>query len=145
MVGASADSDSLFFEHTQAGGCLTCVENLAGQAGKAFLIAGGDSGYAAHALHYVEHQALGLQQRADGAFDNECDVARAHVGAVFDEHRHFQGPYCKENGKDLKIEQEVRNTDEIRQAIAAGVDRIMLDNFDPERTAEAVRIIRAET
>ena len=89
VVGASADSDSLFLEHAQARGCLTGVEDLAGQAGKAFLIAGGDSGYAAHALHDVEHQALGLQQRANGAFDNECDVARAHVGAVFDKHSHF--------------------------------------------------------
>ncbi|MDE6526353.1 MAG: carboxylating nicotinate-nucleotide diphosphorylase [Muribaculaceae bacterium] len=52
--------------------------------------------------------------------------------------------YCKEKGKDLRIELEVRNTDEIRQAIAAGVDRIMLDNFTPERTAEAVKLIRAE-
>lgn len=52
--------------------------------------------------------------------------------------------YCKEKGKDLRIEVEVRNTDEIRQAIAAGVDRIMLDNFTSERTAEAVKIIRAE-
>lgn len=51
--------------------------------------------------------------------------------------------WCKANGKDLKIEQEVRNTDEIDQALAAGVDRIMLDNFTPERTAEAVRHIRA--
>ena len=52
--------------------------------------------------------------------------------------------YCKANGKDLRIEVEVRNTDEIRQAIEAGVDRIMLDNFTPERTREAVNIIRAE-
>ena len=28
------------------------------------------------------------------------------------------------------------------QAIEAGVDRIMLDNFTPARTAEAVRLIR---
>ncbi len=46
--------------------------------------------------------------------------------------------YCKETGRDLKIEVEVRNTDEIDQALAAGVDRIMLDNFTPERTREAV-------
>lgn len=50
--------------------------------------------------------------------------------------------YCEANGKDLKIEQEVRNTEEIMQAIEAGVDRIMLDNFTPERTVEAVRLIR---
>lgn len=51
--------------------------------------------------------------------------------------------YCAENGKKLKIELEVRNTTEIDQALAEGVDRIMLDNFTPERTAEAVRHIRA--
>lgn len=50
--------------------------------------------------------------------------------------------YCKETGRDLKIEVEVRNTDEILQALEAGVDRIMLDNFTPERTAEAVKLIR---
>lgn len=49
--------------------------------------------------------------------------------------------YCKAKGKDLKIEVEVRNTDEIKQALAAGVDRIMLDNFSPERTREAVELI----
>ncbi|MCM1348803.1 MAG: carboxylating nicotinate-nucleotide diphosphorylase [Firmicutes bacterium] len=49
--------------------------------------------------------------------------------------------YCKANGKDLKIEVEVRNEQEIDQALAAGVDRIMLDNFTPERTREAVKQI----
>ncbi len=51
--------------------------------------------------------------------------------------------YCATNGKNLKIELEVRNTDEIRQALAAGVDRIMLDNFTPEATADAVKLIRS--
>lgn len=50
--------------------------------------------------------------------------------------------WCKANGKNLKIEVEVRDTDEINQALAAGVDRIMLDNFTPERTADAVKYIR---
>lgn len=49
--------------------------------------------------------------------------------------------YCKETGRDLKIEIEVRNTDEIKQALEVGVDRIMLDNFTPERTREAVELI----
>lgn len=53
--------------------------------------------------------------------------------------------WCKANGKDLKIELEVRNTDEINQALEAGVDRIMLDNFTPERTAEAVKLINGRT
>ena len=37
--------------------------------------------------------------------------------------------YCAETGRDLKIEVEVRNTDEIMQVLELGVDRIMLDNF----------------
>lgn len=53
--------------------------------------------------------------------------------------------YCRAKGKDLKIEVEVRNTDEIDQALAAGVDRIMLDNFSPERTVEAVKRINGAT
>ena len=53
--------------------------------------------------------------------------------------------WCKANGKDLQIELEVRNTDEINQALEAGVDRIMLDNFTPARTKEAVEHIRKYT
>lgn len=51
--------------------------------------------------------------------------------------------WCKANRKDLQIELEVRNSAEIDQALQAGVDRIMLDNFTPERTREAVKQIRA--
>lgn len=40
----------------------------------------------------------------------------------------------------LKIEIEVRNSDELKQAIAAGAEVIMLDNFSPEEVKEAVRI-----
>ena len=53
--------------------------------------------------------------------------------------------YLRETGRDLKIELEVRNTEEIKQALEAGVDRIMLDNFTPERTAEAVKLINGRT
>lgn len=50
--------------------------------------------------------------------------------------------YLKEKGKDLKIEIEVRNFDELAQVMAVGgVDRIMLDNFTPENTRKAVEII----
>lgn len=52
--------------------------------------------------------------------------------------------WCKENGKELKIEVEVRDKAEIDQALQAGVDRIMLDNFTPERTKEAVDYIRKQ-
>lgn len=55
--------------------------------------------------------------------------------------------YCKATGRDLKIEVETRNLKEIEEALEAGVDRIMLDNFTPELTREAVKLIdgRAET
>ena len=55
--------------------------------------------------------------------------------------------YCKEKGKNLKIELEVRNFDELNQALAEGVDRIMFDNFTPEDTRKAVEIVggRCET
>lgn len=54
--------------------------------------------------------------------------------------------YCAETGRNLKIEQEVRNTKELLEALKAGVDRIMLDNYTPEQTREAVKLIagRAE-
>lgn len=50
--------------------------------------------------------------------------------------------YLKNKGKNLKIEIEVRNFDEIEQVMAiGGVDRIMLDNFNIENTKKAVEII----
>ena len=50
--------------------------------------------------------------------------------------------YCKEKGKDLKIEIGLRNFDELRQVLSiGGVDRIMLDNFTPENTKKAVEMI----
>lgn len=52
--------------------------------------------------------------------------------------------YLKRNHKNMKIEQEVRNEKEIQEAIDAQVDRIMLDNFTPERTREAVKMIRQQ-
>lgn len=50
--------------------------------------------------------------------------------------------YCKDNGKDLKIEVEVRSLDDIRRVMEhGGVDRIMFDNFTPELTKEAVKLV----
>lgn len=48
--------------------------------------------------------------------------------------------YLKEKGKNLKIEIEVRNFDELQQAMnVGGIDRIMLDNFNIEDTKESSR------
>lgn len=50
--------------------------------------------------------------------------------------------YCKANGKDLKIEVEVRSLDDIRRVLKhGGIDRIMFDNFTPELTKEAVKLV----
>lgn len=50
--------------------------------------------------------------------------------------------YCKKNNKNLKIEVEVRTLDDIKRVISiGGVDRIMFDNFTPELTKEAVKLV----
>jgi nicotinate-nucleotide pyrophosphorylase (carboxylating) len=71
--------------------------------------------------------------------DNHVDFAGGIDNAV-----QAAKNYCAAKNKDLKIELEVRNQSEIEQALANGVDRIMLDNFTPERTAEAVKFIRSK-
>lgn len=69
--------------------------------------------------------------------DNHVDFAGGIKNAITKAHE-----YLKMNNKDLKIEIEVRNLDELRQVLeVGGVDRIMLDNFTPELTREAVKII----
>lgn len=51
--------------------------------------------------------------------------------------------YCRHNGKEnLKIEVECRSLDDIRKVLAiGGIDRIMFDNFTPELTREAVKLV----
>ena len=67
--------------------------------------------------------------------DNHVDFAGGISKAINRAHE-----YLKEKGKNLKIEIEVRNFDELEEALQTrGVDRIMLDNFTPENTREAVR------
>lgn len=69
--------------------------------------------------------------------DNHVDFAGGIENAI----RRAQD-YCKAKGKDLKIEIEVRNFDELNQVLAiGGVNRIMLDNFNIENTKKAVDLI----
>lgn len=50
--------------------------------------------------------------------------------------------YCEKNNKDLKIEVEARNLDDVRLLTSMpDVDRIMFDNFTPALTREAVKIV----
>ena len=69
--------------------------------------------------------------------DNHIDFAGGIEAAITRCHH-----YLKEKGKDLKIEIEVRNMEELHEVLrVGGVDRIMLDNFTPDETRQAVRLI----
>ena len=75
--------------------------------------------------------------------DNHVDFAGGIANAINRCHE-----YLKEKGKNLKIEIEVRNFDELQQVLdMGGVDRIMLDNFSVEDTRKAVEMVagRLET
>jgi len=53
--------------------------------------------------------------------------------------------YIKNNNLDLKIEIETRSLQDIEEVLAVGhVDRIMLDNFNPELLAQGVQIINRQ-
>ena len=70
--------------------------------------------------------------------DNHVDFAGGIANAI-----NKANECIKANHKDgMKIEIEVRNFDELDEALATGhVDRIMLDNFTPENTKKAVDIV----
>ena len=98
-------------------------------------------------LRYLEKEAVamggGMNHRI-GLFDmillkdNHVDFAGGITNALV-----RARDYCKANNKPLRIEIEVRNMAEIDEALATNIpDRIMLDNFTPERTKAAVDHIR---
>ncbi len=72
--------------------------------------------------------------------DNHIDFAGGIEKAV-----NSVKAYLKEKGKKLKIEVEVRNWEELEEALKQeGIDRIMLDNFDVETTKKAVKRIAGQ-
>lgn len=97
-------------------------------------------------LRMLEKQAVkigGGENHRIGLFDmillkdNHVDFAGGIKNAIT---RAKQ--YLKEKNKDLKIEIEVRNFEELNEALnVGGVDRIMLDNFTVEDTRKAVDIV----
>ena len=75
--------------------------------------------------------------------DNHID----HAGGIEQALKNVR-EYLARTGKKLKIEIEVRSLDDIRKVLEiGGVDRIMFDNFTPELTREAVKLVdgRVET
>ena len=98
-------------------------------------------------LRYLEKEAVALgggMNHRIGLFDmillkdNHVDFAGGITNALV-----RAKTYCEQKNKPLRIEIEVRNTAEINEALATNIpDRIMLDNFSPERTKDAVQLIR---
>jgi len=69
--------------------------------------------------------------------DNHIDYAGGVKPAI-----EKANEYLKETGKELKIEIEVRDEEELNEVLALGnVDRIMLDNFTPERLRKVLPLI----
>ena len=72
--------------------------------------------------------------------DNHIDFAGGISKAIDATHI-----YLKENSKELKIEIEVRDFDELQQVLNHGqVDRIMLDNFTPDAIRKALHMINGK-
>lgn len=69
--------------------------------------------------------------------DNHIDFAGGVVAAL-----DKTNAYLKEKGKDLKIVIEARTMDDISKIINyGGVFRILIDNFTPEETKDAIKLI----
>lgn len=69
--------------------------------------------------------------------DNHIDFAGGISNAI-----KTTKAYLKENQKDLKIEVEVRNFEELNQVLeTGGINRIMLDNFTLDDTRKAIALI----
>lgn len=69
--------------------------------------------------------------------DNHIDFAGGIEKAIL-----RAGKYLKKNKLDLQIEVETRSLEDIKRVLkTGGVNRIMLDNFSPELTREAVLLI----
>lgn len=70
--------------------------------------------------------------------DNHIDFAGGIEKAI-----HKTNDYLKSNNLDLKIEVEVRDFNELNKVLeTGGIHRIMLDNFSPEDTIEALKLIK---
>jgi len=69
--------------------------------------------------------------------DNHIDYAGGARQAI-----ERANSYLKKTGKNLKIEIEVRNEEELKEVLSiGGVDRIMLDNFTPDELANVLPLI----
>ena len=91
MVHTATDLYSLFLKHTHSGSSLTSVENVSLCTLEALYILGCHSSDTAHALHDVEHKALGLKQRANLAGNHHSYIALLHVGTIANQDLNLHG------------------------------------------------------
>ena len=71
--------------------------------------------------------------------DNHIDYNGSITNAV-----KMAKDYVKKSKKNLKIEVETRNLEEVEEAIKSGADRIMLDNMDIPTMKKAVELIKGK-
>jgi len=97
-------------------------------------------------FRYLEKQAVqigGGENHRMGLYDmimlkdNHVDFSGGIKAAI-----QKANDYLKQNNKNINIEIEVRNIKELNEVIETGhVNRVMFDNFSPEQTIEAVKLI----
>lgn len=97
-------------------------------------------------LRFLEKQAVKIGGGVNHRFglfdmilikDNHVDYAGGIENAL---NKAFQ--YRKDHNKDIQVEIEVRNLEELKQVLASEkVDRVLLDNFDYATLREAVKIV----
>ncbi|MBF0585773.1 carboxylating nicotinate-nucleotide diphosphorylase [Prosthecochloris sp. N3] len=105
-----------------------------------------DTRKTAPGLRYFDKEAVktgGGQNHRFGLFDlvlikdNHIDAAGGIARAVSRARE-----YLKEKGIGMKIETEVRSLQELREALDASPDIVLLDNFSLDETRQAVSLVR---
>ncbi len=72
--------------------------------------------------------------------DNHIDFCGGITKAIEKTHQ-----YLKEKNLNLKIEVETRTLDDVKEILSVGgIQRIMLDNFTPEKLKEAIELINGK-
>ena len=90
VVHAAADEHGPFLANAEVRRGFAGVEQLGLGAGQQGVQVGRVGRNAAHALHAVEHEALGRQDAARGALNGKGDVAVFHSGAIGEQRMELQ-------------------------------------------------------
>ncbi len=121
------------------------IQNLVGDSKTKIL----DTRKTTPLLRFLEKEAV----KIGGAFNHR--IGLYDMVMIKDNHIDFAGGipqaiertknYLNKNNKDLKIEIEVRDFNELNEVLAiGGVDRIMMDNFTPDQITEGLKLINGK-